>query len=263
MASDPSGGGSGQRDDMNIGELAEDQLRHLTPIEELVEDLAEGREIWEYQIEEAVGHVKKTQDDATEILRRFEEKLGPVGDRPMTDGGTDSAGTTQPRCRGCGRFCGESPKYSGSTGSVLSRSCLHCGINVPDCAEETGTVYGCQKDATHRAAEEPGKREKLWCEKHAPEGAEPLPYVRDEFEGTQRVATGGSGEPEETGSERPSRCETDGCYRDPVRLLRLGIGEATLDGADDEETWRCLPCQTAMRKGNRVPGGNIEVVRRV
>lgn len=80
--------GSDQRDDMNIGELAEDQLRHLTPIEELVEDLAEGREIWEYQIEEAVEHVEKTQNDATEILRRFEEQLGPIDSRPMTDGGT-------------------------------------------------------------------------------------------------------------------------------------------------------------------------------
>jgi hypothetical protein len=62
----------------NIGELANDQLGHLTPLEELVDDLANGREVSDYQIEEAVEHVRATQDNANEILRRFEDQVGPI-----------------------------------------------------------------------------------------------------------------------------------------------------------------------------------------
>lgn len=72
------------RDDMSIGELANDQLGHLTAIEELVADLANGREVYDYQIEEAVEHVEHTQKNANEILRRFEERVEPIGRHPRT-----------------------------------------------------------------------------------------------------------------------------------------------------------------------------------
>lgn len=62
----------------NIGELADDQLRHLTPIEELINDLANGREVYDYQIEESVEHLDEAQGNAAEILRRFEKQVGPV-----------------------------------------------------------------------------------------------------------------------------------------------------------------------------------------
>ncbi len=91
-----------------------------------------------------------------------------------------ASGTDQPRCPRCGRFCGVSPKYAGSVGQVLSESCLSCGLNVPNCSAEDGSCYGCKNTATHRGSTAPNKRGRLWCEGHAPEGAEPLPYVTDQ-----------------------------------------------------------------------------------
>lgn len=65
-------------DTQNIGELADEQLGHLTPIEELINDLVNDREVYDYQIEEAVEHLEQTQDNANEILRRFEKQVGPI-----------------------------------------------------------------------------------------------------------------------------------------------------------------------------------------
>lgn len=33
--------------------------------------------------------------------------------------------------------------------------------------------------STHEGAREEHLRERYWCEEHAPEGAEPLPYVEE------------------------------------------------------------------------------------
>lgn len=65
------------------------------------------------------------------------------------------------------------------------------------------------------------------------------------------------------GSDRkPSKCETDGCHREPDRKLFIGLAEATLDFDDDKEQWYCEPCHNAIQYGNELPGQRFEVVER-
>lgn len=116
----------------------------------------------------------------------------------------------QPRCPNCGCFCGEVVTGSTPFGPVWERCCLSCGLNVPGCSYEDGTVSGCNENATHEGAEEPNKRDRLWCEDHAPEGSEPLPYVEDEYVGTQTLATdGGTGSFQPDGGEERCSLSTD------------------------------------------------------
>lgn len=96
--------------------------------------------------------------------------------------------TDQPRCRDCGRFCGVVYRSRGSAGRVEVRSCTHCGINPPKCAEETGSVYGCGRNATH-VEDVTGNRRRYWCAEHALDDAEKLPYAQDT--GQRAIADGG------------------------------------------------------------------------
>lgn len=81
------------------------------------------------------------------------------------------------RCPDCGRFCGVVIRSAGPT-TVEKPSCVGCGLNPPRCSHEDGTVYGCKEDATHRGAVRENHRDQYWCEEHAPDGAERLPYVK-------------------------------------------------------------------------------------
>lgn len=78
------------------------------------------------------------------------------------------------KCPDCGRFCGVVYRSRGAS-EVEVASCVYCGRNPPKCGHEDGSVYGCQQNATH---EVPGKTHgRWWCEEHAPEDAEILPYA--------------------------------------------------------------------------------------
>lgn len=79
------------------------------------------------------------------------------------------------RCPGCGRFCNVVYRSRGSAGEVEVTSCVHCGRNPPRCSEETGSVYGCTRNATHEVPDQPYGR--WWCDEHAPTDAEVLPYA--------------------------------------------------------------------------------------
>jgi protein-tyrosine phosphatase len=67
-----------QHEEKNIGELADEQLAKLTQLEELLSDLENGREIYRYQVEDGAEAVEELQDNAIEILRRFEDTVGPI-----------------------------------------------------------------------------------------------------------------------------------------------------------------------------------------
>lgn len=82
----------------------------------------------------------------------------------------------QERCPGCGRFCGVVYRWRGSQLSEV-RSCVNCGTNLPICAHEDEALSECYHDATHEGSHRPNHRERYWCEDHAPEKAEPLPYL--------------------------------------------------------------------------------------
>lgn len=88
----------------------------------------------------------------------------------------DDRSPTGHRCSNCGAFCGVLFEYRGPSMSEVE-SCINCGNNPPDCAHEDGTVSGCSNDATHKGAEEPNRIDRYWCEEHAPENADPLPYT--------------------------------------------------------------------------------------
>ena len=62
----------------NIGQLADDNLRQLTPLEELVRDLANERDVYDEQIRRASECVENAQENSNEILRRFEEQVEPI-----------------------------------------------------------------------------------------------------------------------------------------------------------------------------------------
>ena len=90
----------------------------------------------------------------------------------------------QERCPDCGRFCGVVYRYRGPSYTEVT-SCVNCGTNLPKCAHEDGTVSGCHKDATHKGSHRPNRMDRYWCEDHAPESADPLPY----FERSLRADT--------------------------------------------------------------------------
>jgi hypothetical protein len=83
------------------------------------------------------------------------------------------------KCPACGRFCGVVCRWRGDRETEVP-SCVGCGLNVPHCAEETGTVKGCTRNATHKGAHRENRRERYWCAEHAPESADTLPYVDGE-----------------------------------------------------------------------------------
>ena len=62
----------------NIGELADDNLRHLTTLEDLLNDLERGREPTEHQLRKAREALEQAQDNSNETLRRFEKQVGPI-----------------------------------------------------------------------------------------------------------------------------------------------------------------------------------------
>lgn len=83
---------------------------------------------------------------------------------------------TQERCPDCGKFCGVVYRWRGPILSEVP-SCTSCGLNVPKCSHEDGTVKGCQNNATHEGAFQENHIDRYWCEEHRPENAEQLPYV--------------------------------------------------------------------------------------
>jgi len=88
----------------------------------------------------------------------------------------DATSPTGHRCSNCGAFCGVVYEYRGPSLSEIE-SCITCGNNPPDCAHEDGTVSGCRNDATHKGAHKPNRRDRYWCDEHAPESADPLTYT--------------------------------------------------------------------------------------
>lgn len=88
----------------------------------------------------------------------------------------DAASPTGYRCGDCGAFCGVVYRFRGPFLSEIE-SCINCGANVPNCSHEDGTVSGCNNDATHEGAHEPNRMDRYWCVEHAPESADPLPYI--------------------------------------------------------------------------------------
>jgi hypothetical protein len=63
----------------NIGELADENLGCLTNLEELLGDLERGHDIPEWRLRQAIENLEQAQDNSNEILRRFEETVGPIG----------------------------------------------------------------------------------------------------------------------------------------------------------------------------------------
>ena len=90
----------------------------------------------------------------------------------------DDDSPTGYRCDNCSAFCGV-VEYRGPTLSEIE-SCVNCGTNVPDCAHEDGTVSGCNNKATHEGSHEPNHIDRYWCDEHAPDDAEVLPYVEED-----------------------------------------------------------------------------------
>jgi len=62
----------------SIGELADEQLQDLTKLEELLNDLQNGREVYDYQIREGAEAVEECQEAAVEVLERSEKYGGSV-----------------------------------------------------------------------------------------------------------------------------------------------------------------------------------------
>ncbi len=69
---------SAEGEQQNIGELADEQLKNLTVLEELLNDIENGREVYDYQITDSVEAVESAQENASEILRRYEKTVGPI-----------------------------------------------------------------------------------------------------------------------------------------------------------------------------------------
>lgn len=86
----------------------------------------------------------------------------------------------QPRCPDCGRFCGVVVRSAGPS-TVERPSCTYCGNNLPKCAAEDGSCFGCHIPSTH-VEQVSDSRKRYWCEEHAPDDAEPLPYYEDDDE---------------------------------------------------------------------------------
>lgn len=100
----------------------------------------------------------------------------------------DADSPTGYRCDNCGAFCGVVVEYRGPSLSEVE-SCVNCGTNVPECAAEDGTVSGCTNDATHEGAHEPNHIDRYWCDEHAPDDAEVLPYVEEGDESADKTST--------------------------------------------------------------------------
>jgi hypothetical protein len=62
----------------NIGELADDILSQLTLVEEALGDYERTEEIHVAKVEEVIDNLEEAQSDANEILRRFEDQVGPI-----------------------------------------------------------------------------------------------------------------------------------------------------------------------------------------
>ncbi len=86
--------------------------------------------------------------------------------------------TQPPRCPRCGRFCGVVYRWRGPNYTEV-KSCVGCGLRPPHCSAEDGSVKGCSERSTHKGARADRLRDRYWCEDHAPEGADPLPYVEE------------------------------------------------------------------------------------
>jgi hypothetical protein len=67
-----------ESENQNIGELANEQLGCLTNLEELLDDLKRDQHIPEWRLREAVENLEQAQGNSNEILRRFEETVGPI-----------------------------------------------------------------------------------------------------------------------------------------------------------------------------------------
>jgi len=59
-----------QQTNSDTRELANDQLTALTQLEELLDDLVNDREVYDYQVQEGVEAVETAQDHAVEMLDR-------------------------------------------------------------------------------------------------------------------------------------------------------------------------------------------------
>lgn len=77
MARDTSDGDI-DRENQSIGELADDNLAALTVLEERLDDLDRGREPTERQLERAREVLERAQYNSVEIVKRFEEQVGPI-----------------------------------------------------------------------------------------------------------------------------------------------------------------------------------------
>lgn len=95
----------------------------------------------------------------------------------VTDGGAAIQRTHSEKCPRCGRFCSVVYRWRGASYMEVP-SCIHCGNNVPECGHEDGTVTGCHRNATQEVPDASYGR--FWCENHAPDDAEPLPYTEDD-----------------------------------------------------------------------------------
>lgn len=63
-----------QRADLDTLELADGQLTALTQLKELLDDLANDREVYDYQVREGVEAVETAQEHAVEMLDRASMK---------------------------------------------------------------------------------------------------------------------------------------------------------------------------------------------
>lgn len=92
---------------------------------------------------------------------------------------SESNTTDQRRCPNCKNFCGVVYRSRGGAGKVELESCINCGLRPPKCSHEDGTVMGCNTPATHTGAFRDSRRDRPWCEEHAPDDAEVYPYAKD------------------------------------------------------------------------------------
>jgi len=66
------------KENQNLGELADENLGHLTNLEELINDLEDESLLPDWRIREAREHLEAAQDNTVETVDRIEETFGPI-----------------------------------------------------------------------------------------------------------------------------------------------------------------------------------------
>jgi len=64
--------------DKNTGQLADETLRDLTVLEETLNQIMRGNSVPTRDLLHAEEHLENAQENASEILNRYEQREGPI-----------------------------------------------------------------------------------------------------------------------------------------------------------------------------------------